>query len=657
MAALQGMRRVRRRRRSVRGAVPYCRRMRTSRRRFEGSQLRSGRSERKQCDTSLHTEADQLHSMYEDRTDAHSSVSVYAFPSRPFALSLPSAFCTLLSLDCFVYLLKLFTAMPDTAEAEIATPQPAAAAAEGSSTARKRSEETKEQVTFSEPVAEMETQQQTDEEEQNAPTDSDTSSSSTNATSTIASPTHDSSSAETAASDDTATDATIASTTAADNATSIDQPKHDTEPDNTTDTSPEVPMSIRIGSPSESPPKAADGSAKAKKSTPKSPNKPAAASPKKSSTANKSSRPPSSSSSAATTARKAANASTHTPLTVAVDSTSSPPSARAAGLSVPSPSMRSSRSPRSSIVSALPSPSKQRTIEETLAYWPLPTPKDAGQPLSPLFQLVLDGRADGVLSYIVSIPIHDRLEAVNCYDGSGNSPLMYALVDGKQACLELLLDYGCDVNGVNERRNCPLHLAVHYGWKRAIHTLIEYGANIKQENWEHQQPHQMHKSTDKQQTYLTLLNAAHEATQAKVAARQLLVVEREVRCYYRAMFDLLDVDGLGVLSWYRVKAVMDVVLAERDKQRLLDNPPPVTRLTAAERDKLREKDKEVGAGSAEAGVGAAVEVDWVGKWFSELDVDHNGVLSFNEFLGAVMAWRSEQEKEQKKATGKGKKKK
>jgi len=307
-------------------------------------------------------------------------------------------------------------------------------------------------------------------------------------------------------------------------------------------------------------------------------------------------------------------------------------------------------------VSALPSPSKQRTVEETLAYWPLPTPREAGQSLSPLFQLVLDGRAEAVLAYIASIPIHDRAEAVNCYDGSGNSPLVYALVDGKQSCLELLLDYGSDVNGVNERRNCPLHIAVHYGWKRAIHTLIDYGANIKQENWEHQQPHQMHKSTDKQQAYLTLLNAAHEATQGRVASRQLLVVEREVRCYYRAIFDLLDSDGVGGLGWYRVKAVMDVVLSERDKQRLADNPLPVVRLTAAEREKVREKEKEAGAAGGEVGC-VGLEVDWVGKWFSELDVDHNGVLSFNEFLSAVVSWRSEQEKEQKKGAGKGKKKK
>ena len=277
--------------------------------------------------------------------------------------------------------------------------------------------------------------------------------------------------------------------------------------------------------------------------------------------------------------------------------------------------------------------------------------------LSPLFQYAVDGRAESVLSYIASIPIHDRLEAVNCYDGSGNTPLMYALVDGKQACLELLLDYGCDVNGVNERRNCPLHLAVHHGWKRAIHTLIDYGANIKQENWEHQQPHQMHKSTDKQQAYLTLLNAAHEATQARVASKQLLIVEREVRCYYRAMFDLLDVDRLGVLSWYRVKSVMGVVLSERDKQRLLDNPPAVVRMTAVEREKVKEKEKEAGGASGEVAGGVVVEVDWVSRWFSELDADHNGVLSFNEFLSAVMAWRSEQEKEQKKGAGKGKKKK
>ena len=542
--------------------------------------------------------------------------------------------------------------MPDTVEPEDATSQPAAAAAvEGGSTSRKQAaEESKEQVTFSEPATDTETEQPTDAEPNDAPPSSE------NARLSSDSATDAAATADTAA-DTASSPAAAPAESTAEGAVSVDDTKPDEPADAATAT-----LSIRVGSATVAASTAvASGgkSVKGKKAAGKAAK--SAATPQKTPTAaatktTKTSRPTSSSSSATTTARKAAS---QPPLSVAVDSsTSQPATARIGSLSVPSPALRSSRSPRSSITSALPSPSKQRTIEETLAYWPLPTPREGGLPLSPLFGLVLDCRVEAVLAHIASIPIHERLEAVNCYDGSGNTPLMYALAEGKQAMLELLLDYGCDVNGVNERRNCPLHLAVHHGWKRALHTLIEYGANIKQENWEHQQPHQMHKSTDKQQQYLTLLNAAHEATQAKVAAKQLLVVEREVRGYYRAMFDLLDTEGLGGLSWYRVRAVMEVVLAEREKQRAADNPPAVVRLTAADREKLREKEKEAAGVAGEAGgTGAAVEVDWVGRWFSELDVDHNGVLSFNEFLSAVMSWRSEQEKEQKKGAGKGKSKK
>ena len=557
--------------------------------------------------------------------------------------------------------------MPDTDEAEAVAPQPAAAAGEDGSTARRGGntarkeavEEAKEQLAFGEPAADADAERLTGNERGDAASADDALSPDSTATA-------DSTKQEATANDELIAEssqpaAAAQAAEAIESVATAEQPLTSGAQQSDAADIVATSLSIRVGSPGDTETVAVDTAskpAKGKKSTSKAkPAKPAktptavAATPGKTLTASKSPRPPSTSTSAATTARKA---TTQPPLSVAIDSTSQPASARvAAGLFVPSPAARTSRSPRASITSNLPSPSKQRSVEETLAYWPLPTPREAGQALSPLFHLVLEGRADGVLAHIASIPIHERLEAVNCYDGSGNSPLMYALQDGRQAVLELLLDYGCDVNGANERRNSALHLAVHHQWKRCVSTLIEYGCNIKSENWEHQQPHQMLKAAERQQAVLTQLNAAHEATQAKIAAKQLLVVEREVRCYYRAMFDLLDADGLGALSWFRVKQLMETVLAEREAQRLADNPPTVVRHTAAEREKAREKEKEAGGGEAGGGGGAAAEVDWVGRWFGELDADHNGVLSFNEFLSAVLAWRAELEKDSKKA-GKGK---
>ena len=292
--------------------------------------------------------------------------------------------------------------------------------------------------------------------------------------------------------------------------------------------------------------------------------------------------------------------------------------------------------------SPLSSPARVRTVEETLGYWGAPPP---GAPL--LISLCHENRLDAVLDLLQATPLHERWRLVNGYDAVGNSALFYSLQPTHSALLSLLLDYGADVNHVNDKRNAALHLAVHFSLRRAMSGLIDCGANIRLENWEHQQPHAILKSPDRIAQAQQWLNSAYDAYQEKVRSGQVTTLEPQLRAYYRGLFDVADRDRLGVLTWAAVEGVVRTALREREERREREAPKVVVRMTAAERAKEREKD-------AQRDAAPVVGVDWVLEWFRAIDVDHNGVLSFAEFLNAVVALKAEQERDDKKATRKKK---
>ena len=312
--------------------------------------------------------------------------------------------------------------------------------------------------------------------------------------------------------------------------------------------------------------------------------------------------------------------------------------------SAPSTSRRPSALP-----TPLPSPPRARTTEETLGFHGHPPSQSP-----PLHLLCSSNHLDAALDLLHSTPLHLRTRLVNSYDAHHNTPLFYTLAPTHAALLALLLDYGTDPNHANSQRNSPLHIACHLGHKKAILTLIEAGGNIKGENWEHQQPHQMVRGGGGGVAVMQgVLNAAWEGWQEKVKGGGVpwAGMDREVRGYYRGVFDTLDRDRVGGLTWGVAEKEVRAVLRESEERKERDNPRPVVRLTAAERDK-----EKAAAAAASAGGAGAGAVDWVLSWFKRMDADHNGVISFPEFLTAVVAWRADVDQEAQKGQ-KGKKKK
>ena len=322
-------------------------------------------------------------------------------------------------------------------------------------------------------------------------------------------------------------------------------------------------------------------------------------------------------------------------------------------VSVDTPSASTQPTSRQPVTSALSSPSKARTVEETLGFWSVPM-ASATRPLSPLLTLCADNRYAAVMDHMRSLPLHLRQAECCRYDAHGNTALFYCLQPSHSALLSLLLEYGSDVNHVNDKRNTALHLAVWLQQRRAMQTLIEAGANMKVENWEHQQPHAILRSSEKAQQAQNFLNSCYDAHQQRLAEGTVAQpVQPEVRGYFRGVFDVMDAAGLGCLTFPQVEGMLRARLQEREEKRERDNPRPVVRNTIAEREKERERQ----AKEREAGLNAAAPVDYVLQWFGAMDADHNGVISFSEFLAAVMSWKAEQDKEEKKTKGKGKKKK
>lgn len=136
--------------------------------------------------------------------------------------------------------------------------------------------------------------------------------------------------------------------------------------------------------------------------------------------------------------------------------------------------------------------------------------------------------------------------------------------------MQLLLDYGSDVNHCNNKKNTPLHIACALQNKRAAKVLIEHGANIQAENWQYQKPHEMVIERDKVSPMQAYLNACVEAYQEKVANKEIFKeVTKEQRAYYRSMFDITDTSEYTVRERMRYSENVHIVVAAADIPPLL----------------------------------------------------------------------------------------
>jgi ankyrin repeat protein len=66
---------------------------------------------------------------------------------------------------------------------------------------------------------------------------------------------------------------------------------------------------------------------------------------------------------------------------------------------------------------------------------------------------------------------------INSVGGFGNTPLKIASVQGNVAVISALLDYGADINALNEDGCTALHHAVSQGHTEAAALLVKRGAD------------------------------------------------------------------------------------------------------------------------------------------------------------------------------------
>ena len=71
----------------------------------------------------------------------------------------------------------------------------------------------------------------------------------------------------------------------------------------------------------------------------------------------------------------------------------------------------------------------------------------------------------------------------------GITPLHYACYHGSKKAMDLLIDLGCNIDGVDQDGNTPLHYAVQSGSERAVKKLLVRGANKFIKNTEGNTPY------------------------------------------------------------------------------------------------------------------------------------------------------------------------
>jgi ankyrin repeat protein len=70
----------------------------------------------------------------------------------------------------------------------------------------------------------------------------------------------------------------------------------------------------------------------------------------------------------------------------------------------------------------------------------------------------------------------DKCQNIDKRDRDGNTPLIYAIANGKVQNVELLLDRGADPNLANNGGGTPLAYAIDFGQKEIEQMLIDAGA-------------------------------------------------------------------------------------------------------------------------------------------------------------------------------------
>ena len=91
---------------------------------------------------------------------------------------------------------------------------------------------------------------------------------------------------------------------------------------------------------------------------------------------------------------------------------------------------------------------------------------------SPLAMAALFGSA-GITRLLL-----DYGSDVNTVNQHHRTPLSYAAESGNLSCVRMLIDAGADVNMVDKGENTPLHYAERYGTSDAVDALLAAGAEV-----------------------------------------------------------------------------------------------------------------------------------------------------------------------------------
>jgi len=108
---------------------------------------------------------------------------------------------------------------------------------------------------------------------------------------------------------------------------------------------------------------------------------------------------------------------------------------------------------------------------------------------------------------------------INARNKEGHTPLHRVLVglhDGSGALyfhtIQLLFEYGADVDALDDAQSTPLHVASEYGLAKATRLLLEHGANVHLKNNEGHTPSQV-ASTNGHEEIARLLSEASQSEQ------------------------------------------------------------------------------------------------------------------------------------------------
>ncbi|MBF0124468.1 MAG: ankyrin repeat domain-containing protein [Magnetococcales bacterium] len=184
-----------------------------------------------------------------------------------------------------------------------------------------------------------------------------------------------------------------------------------------------------------------------------------------------------------------------------------------------------------------------------------------GQSTSELWRHAMSGNVAGVMTIL------ERGGDVNHASPTGMTPLMWAVQEGNQELIDLLLDKGADVNAFNHRAGCnALILAGEWLQPQNVEALIQRGAQVNYQSrlgWTallksvRVVPRNFEERTRQLAVVKTLLaNGADVKVRADKGATPLILAAKsgnkallELLLDYRAEIDAQDKGGNTALMW------------------------------------------------------------------------------------------------------------